>query len=90
MIGPGERSVVTPIAPGLIRRIPIASASLLAPGETVELNATPGTVALDGEREFELFGREESLSVVFNPHGPQVVDIDAAIQTGAELGAFRV
>jgi hypothetical protein len=89
VIGPGERTVVTPIAPGLIRRIPVASASLLKRGETVELSAGPGTVALDGEREFELFGRESSLSVVVNERGPRVVDIDAAIQTGAELGAFR-
>jgi hypothetical protein len=90
VIGTGERTVVTPIAPGLIRRIPIARSSLLTPEASVLLSPAPGTVALDGEREFELFGREERLSVTFNPGGPRVVDIDAAIQTGAEVGAFRV
>lgn len=90
VVGAGERTVVTPIAPGLIRRIPIAAASLLAAGEVVALSALPGTVALDGEREFELFGRESSLSVVLNECGPRVVDIDGAIQAGAEVGAFRV
>jgi predicted polyphosphate/ATP-dependent NAD kinase len=90
VIGAGERTVVTPLAPGLIRQIPVAAASLLAPGEAVDLNAAPGTVALDGEREFELLGREQSLSVALIERGPRVVDIDAAIQAGAEIGAFRV
>ncbi|MEA2586946.1 MAG: hypothetical protein QOF33_5031 [Thermomicrobiales bacterium] len=89
VIGTGERTIVTPLAPGLIRRIPVARASLLAPGETVELSAASGTVALDGEREFELLGRERSLSVAMNEAGPRVVDIEASIQEGAEIGAFR-
>lgn len=89
VVGEGGRTVITPVAPGLIRRIPVAAAALLAPGERVALNAAPGTVALDGEREFELLGREESLSVALNERGPRVVDIDATIRAGAEGGAFR-
>jgi predicted polyphosphate/ATP-dependent NAD kinase len=89
VIGRGERTVVTPIAPGLIRRIPIEAASLIAPGETVAMDAAPGTVALDGEREFELLGREQSLTVTLNDDGPCVVDIDATLRAGAEAGAFR-
>jgi predicted polyphosphate/ATP-dependent NAD kinase len=90
VIGEGERTVVTPIAPGLIRRIPVAAASLIEPGEVIELSAAPGTVALDGEREFELLGREQSLCVVMKRDGPRVVDIEATIQVGAAIGAFRV
>jgi predicted polyphosphate/ATP-dependent NAD kinase len=89
VVGEGARTVVTPIAPGLIRRIPVVAAALVAPGEMVRLNAAPGTVALDGEREFELLGRERGLSVTLNERGPRGVDIDATIRAGAEVGAFR-
>jgi predicted polyphosphate/ATP-dependent NAD kinase len=90
VFGQGRRTIAAPLAPGLIKAIPVASATLVSPGMEVELNAAPGTVALDGEREFELLGLQSRLSVVMNENGPRVVDIDAAIRAGAAAGVFEI
>ncbi len=88
VVGGNERRVLAPLAPGLLRSVPIAEAQLLAPGARVALRDAPCVVALDGEREIELFRPGHGLEVVFNPDGPFVVDIPAAIRAGAEAGVF--
>jgi len=87
-LGAGERHVLAALAPGLIRPVPIAAAHLLAPGETVVLQPGPCTVALDGEREFEIRSPSQALRVTLNPRGPVVVAIPAALRLGAAAGAF--
>jgi hypothetical protein len=87
-VGPGERSVLAPLAPGLIRRVPVAAARLLAPDERVELRGEPCTIALDGEREIEIVRAGHCLEVALRLRGPRVVDIAAALQAGASSGAF--
>lgn len=88
-IGEGGEEIIAPIAPGLVKRIPVGASSLIEPGAMVELDAAPCTVALDGEREFEILQPGHSLAVRFNPNGPNVVDVDAAIRLGATAGAFK-
>jgi predicted polyphosphate/ATP-dependent NAD kinase len=87
-LGAEGKRVIAPIAPGLIKPIPVASSALLAFGSSVELDASPCTVALDGEREFEILRPGHKLEVRLNPLGPNVVDVEAAIQAGAITGAF--
>lgn len=87
-LGEGGRRVLAPLAPGLIRSVPVAGARLLAPGERVQLRDEPCTVALDGEREIEIITPGHCLEVALNPHGPRVVDIGAALQAGAARGIF--
>jgi hypothetical protein len=88
LVGPGGRVVHAPLAPGLIRAVPIAEAQLLAPGDRTTLSDMPCTVALDGEREWEILRPGHHLEVALNPAGPLVVDIAATLQAGAEGGAF--
>ncbi|MDP9365544.1 MAG: NAD(+)/NADH kinase [Chloroflexota bacterium] len=87
--GSGSRTLLAPLAPGLIRLVAIAAAALLPPGATVELARMPCTVALDGEREFEIVSSRQTLSVELNPSGPRTVDIEATLQAGAKAGVFR-
>jgi len=87
-LGDGGRPILAPIAPGLIKSIPIADAKLVSPGELVDLDASPCTVALDGEREFEILKPGHTLQVRLDPNGPNVVDVEAAISAGAAAGAF--
>ena len=89
VVGGDERHVLAPLAPGLIRSVPIAAARLLEPGARVALRDEPCIVALDGEREIELFRPGHGLEVAYNPDGPFVVDIPTAIRAGAEAGAFE-
>ena len=88
VVGGTERRVLAPLAPGLMRSVPVEAAPVPAPGARVALPDEPCVVALDGEREIELFRPGHGLEVVFNPAGPYVVDIPAAIRAGAEAGVF--
>jgi predicted polyphosphate/ATP-dependent NAD kinase len=88
VIGAGGRRIVTPMAPGLMKTIPIAASTLIEPGTSVNLDAAPCTVALDGEREFEILQPGHTLSVTLNPAGPYVIDVAKTIEAGARLGAF--
>lgn len=82
------RGVLAPIAPGLVKVIPVSESRLVDFGESVEFDASPCTVALDGEREFEILKPGHGLAVRLNPRGPNVVDVKAAITAGAAAGAF--
>ena len=57
-VGPGDREVLAPIAPGLIERIGIKSHHLIHLNEAVEINHKPSVLALDGEREVEVRKKE--------------------------------
>ena len=82
-------TVTVPIAPGLIRQIPVADAQLMHPGDVVPFGHGPCTIALDGEREIEIRDARQTLAVRLQPKGPRVVDVEAALTLGAALGAFR-
>ena len=86
--GAHSRSVTVPIAPGLLREVPIADAILLGHGESVGLRGGPCTLALDGEREIEIRDPNARISVRLEPRGPRVIDVDAALAAGAAAGAF--
>jgi hypothetical protein len=81
-------SVTVPLAPGLLRDVPISDARLLGHGESVGLGRGPCTIALDGEREIEIHDELTSLAVRLDPRGPRVVDVDAALKAGADAGVF--
>ncbi|HET8626261.1 MAG TPA: NAD(+)/NADH kinase [Thermomicrobiales bacterium] len=87
-LGGEGRRVLAPLAPGLLRRVPVAAARLLAPGDRVALRRAPCVVALDGEREFEVLDAGHRLDVALNPAGPRVVDIAAALREGAARGVL--
>lgn len=81
--GTAERQVLAPVAPGLMKTIPIARAALLSRGSRVRLQGHPCIVALDGEREFEILRPDQQVSVLFNPNGPRTVNIAATLRQGA-------
>jgi hypothetical protein len=77
-VGPGKLKVMAPIAPGLIRWVPIKSYRVFGPGEDVAIQQVPAVIALDGEREhFEKRGNQTTVRL--NPKGPWVVDVSRAL-----------
>jgi predicted polyphosphate/ATP-dependent NAD kinase len=86
-IGGSERSLLAPVAPGLLRSIPIESARLLHHGERVHFRPAAGTIALDGEREIEI-KTSHRVSVELSLDGPFSIDIDRAIASAAASGRF--
>jgi predicted polyphosphate/ATP-dependent NAD kinase len=86
-IGPGGSPVLAPLGPGLVTHIDVQDHRLLALGEEVTLNSDTGTIALDGERQIEVYGRPE-ISVRLTNNGPRVVDICQCMREAADLGFF--
>lgn len=88
VIGEGKIRIMAPIGPGLVRWAPIKSYRVFNPGEHIPVTHTPALLALDGEREVAIKSGEK-VFVVFNPEGPRVVEVTAAIKRGAEEGLFE-
>jgi hypothetical protein len=83
-----RRTVLAPVAPGLLRSVVVERAAILRPGDACSLLPTRCTVALDGEREFEMLEPGHPLTVTLDPDGPWVVDIPAVLEAAARTGLF--
>lgn len=86
-LGPDGVQVLAPLGPGLVTRVGVQAHRLIAVGEKVRLQPGAGTLALDGEREIEIYGQPE-ISVRLTQDGPRVVDICRCITEAASLGFF--
>lgn len=85
-----DRHVLAPIGPGLIRPVGIASARLLAAGETVTIEAEECLVlALDGEREF-VARRGDRISITLHLDGPWIVEPHCVVEQMTALRLFDV
>jgi predicted polyphosphate/ATP-dependent NAD kinase len=74
-----------PIAPGLIRNMPIGSIHPIQMGERIPIDAAYGTIALDGEREIEFTARDNTW-LSLDRNGPLTVDIRKTLELAAERG----
>ncbi|MEA4926594.1 MAG: NAD(+)/NADH kinase [Syntrophomonadaceae bacterium] len=84
-IGPGHTDIIVPIAPGLIRPIPIAGYRIMKIGEEVTIKNGPFVIALDGEREVEVSeGEEVLIRLTFD--GPRVVEPRQALRQAVMKG----
>jgi predicted polyphosphate/ATP-dependent NAD kinase len=88
VLGAGNSRVKSPIAPGHICWVPIASHRKFGPEEEIVIETAPAMIALDGEREVGIRPGEK-WSVRINLSGPRVVDIEKALEGGGRCGLFR-
>ncbi|MDD2585603.1 MAG: NAD(+)/NADH kinase [Syntrophomonadaceae bacterium] len=86
-IGPGKTTVMVPIAPGLIKQIPIKDYQLINPGEEIKVAQGPCVIALDGEREIEV-GENDNYSLKISLNGPRVIDTRLALREAVAKGLF--
>jgi hypothetical protein len=86
-VGGTGKMLLAPVAPGLLRTIPIEFARLMAPRDRIDFRPAAGTIALDGEREIEV-KTSHQVSVELNLDGPYTIDIDRAVATAAASGRF--
>jgi NAD kinase len=84
----GVATVLAPIGPGMVSRVPIAHWEPLALGQRVAVEPRNCTVALDGERSFTVTPQQQ-LELVVQRNGPPVVQVDWALREAAEQGQFR-
>lgn len=80
--------VLAPIAPGLVVPVPIAASGLLQPDQPVALRSRHGSVALDGEREIELDGRQAA-TLTLELDGPLSLDVPATLDAAIRRGALH-
>jgi predicted polyphosphate/ATP-dependent NAD kinase len=88
-LGQGNTSVLAPVGPGLVIPVDIQSHHLLSLGEEVMLEPAACTIAVDGERQIEVFS-EQQVSVQLTDHGPRVVDVQRCMREASQRGVLRI
>jgi len=88
-VGPGSQKVRAPIAPGLVRWVPIESFRTFDAAETLPIRRSPGVIALDGEREITI-GTGDRYLVRFNPSGPKTVNLTETLKHASDECLFLV
>jgi predicted polyphosphate/ATP-dependent NAD kinase len=86
-MGTGGRRVLAPIAPGVLRVVPVIEHRALKPGDEVTVASTRCVLALDGEREIAL-RPGEVVAIRLSAGGPRVVDVRRAVEIAARAGVF--
>ncbi|MGD9950596.1 MAG: ATP-NAD kinase family protein [Desulfobulbus sp.] len=87
MLGKGAKSVMAPIAPGLMQPVALAREARLRVGDTIAINESPCVIALDGEREVEV-RRGAHVSIRFSDNGPLVVDVSKVMALAQKAKFF--
>jgi predicted polyphosphate/ATP-dependent NAD kinase len=80
---------LAPLVPGLVVPVGIAAHRRIAAGETVLLGTGSGSLALDGEREFELTDNDR-VEVTVSLDGPLVIDVRRVLDEAARRGLLRL
>lgn len=86
-LGPGDWSILAPIAPGLVAELSIHSWRWLKVGDRGTISQAPVVLALDGEREIAI-KQDERVEIKLSQSGPHVVDIKAALRAASRAGVF--
>ncbi len=85
--GGDDLQVLAPIAPGLIRWVPVAAYRTLEAGDVVDIAHAPAVLALDGEREV-ITRPGDPMQIRMTADGPRVIDYQAALRLATETGLF--
>ena len=82
-----SRTVLAPIAPGVVPPVVISSWQRMADGERYTIVKRDCTVALDGERAFSV-NRTQQLEIEVRRDGPPIIDVELALKVAAAQGLF--
>ena len=79
IFGEQGKVIYAPIAPGLISTLKVKKWSYMNPDEIIKIENFSGTIALDGEREIEIFGNNK-IEISYKKSGPYIIDIIKSIK----------
>ena len=85
-VNPG-RTVLAPIAPGVVPLVAISSWQRMADNQRYLVEKRDCIVALDGERAFSI-NRTQQLEIEVRRDGPPIIDVDLALKVAAAKGLF--
>jgi predicted polyphosphate/ATP-dependent NAD kinase len=77
-----------PIAPGLVRALPVASWQRMVADEPLDVAATAGTIALDGEREWS-FEPGQRVTMTLRENAFATLDVSRCMAVAARDGLLR-
>lgn len=86
-MGEGGLRVRAPIAPGLVMGIEVLDFGVLNINDKVEVSYKPSMVALDGEREVEVYDKD-FVEVKLCKDGPLIVDIERVLGEAVKKEIF--
>lgn len=86
-IGKGNTKVKAAIAPGIIREVEIEKFRVLNLKDRVKITDKPALLALDGEREVEIYPQDE-MEIELCRDGPRVVKMKEALEEAVRKGFF--
>jgi predicted polyphosphate/ATP-dependent NAD kinase len=87
-LGPGSTRLLAPVGPGLISKVDTQEYRLLSLGDEVLLEPAACTIAVDGERQMEVYP-DQKVSVRLTNRGPRVVDVKRCLQEASRRGVFK-
>ncbi|UCE54228.1 MAG: NAD(+)/NADH kinase [Desulfobacterales bacterium] len=87
-LGGGNTTVLAPVGPGLISKVDTREYRLLSLGEEVVLEPAACTIAVDGERQLEVFAHQK-IRVRLTNRGPRVVDVRRYLYEASRRGVLR-
>ena len=87
-LGKGGITVTAPIAPGLIEEVEIKEYRKIWVGEYIGVEFKPTVLALDGEREIEVY-QEDDVQIHLERDGPLIVNVEAVLGVAATKGRFK-
>ena len=79
IVGEGEQKVRAPIAPGLVKWVPIESHRVFEPDEPVYLKHKHCVIALDGEREITAT-EKDNINIRLTLNGPRVLNLTETLR----------
>jgi hypothetical protein len=77
--------VLAPVTPGRLIPVAVQSVRAVSLGQRVRCRAIDGTLALDGEREWELTS-DDVIDILVDPQGPRVLNPDLCLQLARVQG----
>jgi predicted polyphosphate/ATP-dependent NAD kinase len=88
--GPNAPGVplIAPITPGRVERVTLCACERFEVGAHLPIDATHGTLALDGEREIEL-ERGDRYEIALDWDGPLTVDVERTLRYSASRQLMR-
>jgi predicted polyphosphate/ATP-dependent NAD kinase len=87
-LGGGGFRVKAPVAPGIIEDLAIEEFRKLRIGEEVVIESKPSMLALDGEREVEVY-KEDNVEILLEGDGPLFVNVEGVLREAVRQGFFQ-
>jgi predicted polyphosphate/ATP-dependent NAD kinase len=86
-LGKNGQTITAPVAPGLIQPVSIKKKTVMQVGEKIDICHIPSVLALDGERELEIY-KGQHAAICLKNDGFSVIDVGKTMTAAVERQLF--